>query len=127
MGNYNPNTQLQQKMPSTKEEPSSFLSTQATKNVQRALKSQGGEWFQFLSHRIIGWSIAFFVFTHPVYFASLYRDELNELFKDKTKSTLVMTFFVNTQWVLIVCLFELIYALKSPFFEKWKANEEPWP
>merc|ERR1712232_1278753 len=32
-----------------------------------------------------------------------------------------------SQWALLVCFFEFCYWLKSPFFEQYKSNEEPWP
>jgi len=38
-----------------------------------------------------------------------------------------MSFALSTQWFITVLVFELIYTLKLDFFEKWRANEEPWP
>jgi len=109
-------------------EKSSFLKTQATKTLHRTLKTQGSEWFHFFGYRVIGWSVAFLIIVHPVFLASIFREELNSLFKSGVViSTLVMTYTLNIQHLLITFLFEVIYMLKLPFFEKWKANEEPWP
>jgi len=38
-----------------------------------------------------------------------------------------MSIALSTQWFSLILTFELIYTLKWQCFEKWRANEEPWP
>ena len=59
-----------------KVEASKPFNSLATETMQRALSSQGSEWFQFFSYRLIGWAIAFFILSHPLYLAHQYKDFL---------------------------------------------------
>lgn len=99
----------------------------ATKTMERALKTQGREWFQFWTFRLIGWALILFIFSGPLYFAGQNKEWLNELFQSPVKACLTMSYSLNLQWFAVVFLFEVVYTLKWDCFEKWRANEEPWP
>lgn len=105
--------------------PSSSL---ATRTVQRALKSQGREWFDFVAQRSFGIGVFLLLTVHPLQIAKHFPEQLNWFYNTyPVLSTAATSYFLYVQMWLMLGLCSIIYTLNIPFFEKCKSNEDPWP